>query len=308
MVGFHGTRVPDSLQDLLDDDLVTGVILFSRNIESPEQVLRLNRELLKQRPDLLIAIDQEGGPVRRLREGVPEVPAMRDIGSEADAYAHGLALGQALVRLGFNFNLAPVLDVDTNPDNPVIGERSFSHDPVRVAKLGVAYHRGLTEGGVLTCGKHFPGHGDTAADSHVSLPVVQHGLDRLRRVEIPPFKAAIAARMPALMTAHLLVPALDPDVPATLSPILMTDILRAELGFEGVLISDDLEMKAITERYPMDRAVSMAVEAGVDMVLVCHELDAQRKALSTLRRTPISRLTRSLDRIEAMVRSLERAR
>ncbi len=305
MVGFHGTEVPESLQDLLDDDLVTGVILFSRNIESAEQVRQLNKKLRRQRPDLLVAVDQEGGPVRRLKDGVPDTPAMRDILTEAEAYEHGLALGKALAALHFNMNLAPVLDVDTNVDNPVIGERSFSHDPQRVAKLGVAYHKGLSDGGVLTCGKHFPGHGDTAADSHVTLPVVQHGLDRLRRVEIPPFKAAIAARMPALMTAHLLVPAIDPDAPATLSPIIMSDILRAELGFEGVLISDDLEMKAIAERYSIDRAVALAIEAGVDMVLVCHDLASQRKALSTLRRTPISRLTRSLDRIEAMARSLD---
>jgi beta-N-acetylhexosaminidase len=302
MVGFQGTTLTDDLIDLLDDDLVTGVILFSRNIESLSQLRALNKKIRKHRHDVVIAVDQEGGPVQRLKEGVPHVPPMRDVTDENHAHRIGKELGVALRELGFTMNLAPVLDVDTNPDSPVIGERSFGPDPLRVARLGVAMAKGLGEAGILACGKHFPGHGDTALDSHVTMPVVQHGLDRLRRVEIPPFRAAINANIPALMSAHILVPALDPDLPATLSPSVVTDLLRHELGFEGVLLSDDLEMKAISERYPIDRAVTLCVEAGIDQLLVCHNLELQRKALATLRKSPPSRLGISLDRIDSMVR------
>lgn len=303
MVGFEGTSPPESLIDLLDDELVTGVILFSRNIENATQLKALTRALLAHRPDLIIAVDQEGGPVQRIKDGVPRVPAMRDIIDPADAFRYGEELGRALVELGVNLNLAPVLDVDTNPNSPVIGERSFGPDPSHVAKLGVAYHRGLRKGGVLTCGKHFPGHGDAKEDSHLTLPVIQHGLDRLRRVEFVPFRAAIDAGISAIMTAHIVVPALDPETPATLSVGIMTELLRGLMSFEGVVISDDLEMKAISERYPIDRSVAEAIEAGVDMLLVCKDLETQRRALAALRRTPLTRLNKSLDRIEAMRQS-----
>ena len=297
MVGFHGSEIPESLVNLLQDELVTGVIWFRRNIVDTKQVARVNKELRRLRPELLIAVDQEGGPVRRLREGVTDIPAMRQIRGPEDAEAIGGILGRELFALGFNMNLAPVLDVDSNPANPIIGERSFGAKPEWVAELGIALHRGLTAAGVASCGKHFPGHGDTDLDSHLDLPVLPHEMDRLERVELPPFAAAIAAGIPALMSAHILLPALDPKVPATLSPTILKTLLRSKLGFDGLILSDDLEMQAVADRFSVEELTKGCVQAGVDLLLICHEFEKQKCALRVLRTLAPARIQASLDRI-----------
>ncbi len=283
MVGFQGTTVPGSLKQLLEDPLVTGVIWFARNIESTAQVAQVNATLRGLRPDLLIAVDQEGGPVRRLREGVTAVPPMRSVNTEDEARRWGEILGAELHALGFNMNMAPVLDVDSNPDNPVIGQRSFDRDPAVVAQLGIALHEGLVAHGVASCGKHFPGHGDTDVDSHLDLPRLDHGLARLRAVELVPFRKAVAAGIPAIMSAHILLPQLDPDRPATLSSAALRGLLRDEVGFEGVVFTDDLEMNAIADHWTVEALVPACVTAGIDVLLICHALDKQQRALELLR-------------------------
>jgi beta-N-acetylhexosaminidase len=304
MVGFQGTEAPDSLRALLDEPLCTGVIWFARNIQSLEQVARVNEALLAQRPDLLIAVDQEGGPVRRFREGFPDVPAMREVTSDEQARELGRLLAEHLAPMGFNLNLAPVLDVDSNPDNPIIGARAFSRDPQVVAQRALALHQGLLEGGVLGCGKHFPGHGDTAVDSHLALPVLHHSLERLRALELIPFKAAVDADFAAIMTAHILFPALDPDVPATMSRAIIQGLLRQELGFEGLVLSDDLEMKAVAAQHPIETVVARGAEATVDLFLVCAELEQQRRALAALKALPEERRALSMARVGGVLARL----
>lgn len=282
MVGWHGTAVPDSLKKLLDHSDVAGAIWFKRNVESPEQVSRVNEALISRRPDLLIAVDQEGGNVRRLRQGFTDVPAMREVATVEQAYDWGRALGRDLATAGFNMNLAPVLDVDSNPANPIIGQRSFSRDPVTVGRMAVALHKGLASQGVMSCGKHFPGHGDTDLDSHLDLPRLAHQRERLDALELVPFRMAIQAGFPALMTAHIMLPALDPDWPATLSPTIIGGILRTELGFDGLILSDDLEMKAVADRWPIETIMERCAAASVDLALICSDLAKQRRALKAL--------------------------
>lgn len=299
MVGWPGTGVPDSLRALLDEPLVSGVIWFSRNVVDTGQVARVNDELRSRRPDLLIAVDQEGGPVRRLKTGVTEICAMRDVVDADQARHFGQVLGAELSALGFNMNMAPVLDVDSNPANPVIGQRSFSRDPLEVAARGIALHEGLMSQGVISCGKHFPGHGDTDLDSHLALPRITHSRDRLDAVELVPFRAAIAAGIPAIMSAHILIEALDRQHPATLSHAAMTGLLRNALGFEGVIVSDDLEMQAVADRYAPAELARLGLDAGLDLLLVCHDLAKQHAMLEVLEQRDTSeqqaRLARLLD-------------
>lgn len=283
VVGFPG-RQPDPDLTALVEDGVAGVILFGRNLGEPGETAALVRGLktLAARP-FLVSVDQEGGRVARFRgEPFTRIPPMRTVGQRGDARLArrvGQLLAFELRALGIDWDFAPVLDVDTNPANPVIGDRSFARDPEDVARLAVALAEGLEAGGVASCGKHFPGHGDTLQDSHTTLPVLSHGLERLRAVELVPFGAYSRARLAAVMTAHIRFPALGEDLPATLSPRVMQGLLRDELGFRGVAVSDDLEMKAITD--PAEAAVE-AVRAGVDLLLVCHHAQVQWRVLDAL--------------------------
>lgn len=286
VVGFPGLT-PDADVLRLMDDGVGGVILFKRNVESAAQTAGLVRELKQHagRP-LLASVDQEGGRVARLR-GAPftTLPAMRDFGRTGDAALVervGRLLAFEVRALGFDVDFAPVLDVDTNPANPVIGDRAFHRDAHEVARLGVALARGLEAGGVASCGKHFPGHGDTAKDSHLDLPSLPHAMERLRAVELVPFAAYAKAGLASLMTAHVIFDAVDPGVPATMSPRVLDGLLRRELGFEGVVVSDDLEMKAIAEHFSIERAVVEGLAAGVDCFLVCHRAEVQRRAIEAV--------------------------
>jgi beta-N-acetylhexosaminidase len=286
MFGFDGPDAPASALRLIDDGAF-GAILFKRNIVSPQQLARLTRSLKSHasRP-FVLAVDQEGGRVARLRGGpFTALPPMRELGKIGDeglARRAGRLLAYELRAVGFDWDFAPVLDVDTNPKNPVIADRSFGADATLVSKLGVALGQGLEEGGVAACGKHFPGHGDTSTDSHLALPTLPHDLNRLRAVELPPFAAFARARLASLMTAHVVFEALEPSVPATMSKKALLDVMRKELGFEGVLVSDDLEMKAIAQHFSIERAVVDGVNASVDLFLVCHHEAVQRQAIDAL--------------------------
>ncbi|MGC4091871.1 MAG: beta-N-acetylhexosaminidase [Polyangiaceae bacterium] len=296
-VGFKGTEVSPELRELVARG-VRSVVLFARNVVEPEQVLALTQAIkaLSAEP-IAVAVDQEGGPVRRLRAGFSQVPAMRALGNADAALAErtGHMLGRELRAVGIDWNFAPVLDVDTNPDNPVIGKRAFSRSAQRVAELGVALARGLERASVAACGKHFPGHGDTEHDSHLDLPRLVHPLSRLDQVELVPFAAAVTAGIASIMSAHVVFSELDAEFPATLSPRVLRGLLRERLGYAGLVVSDDLEMSAIVEHYGIESAVLRGLTAGVDCFLVCHTAERMHAAIdTTLRAVEQSELDASL--------------
>ncbi|MBI3932029.1 MAG: beta-N-acetylhexosaminidase [Acidobacteria bacterium] len=291
MVGFTGLEPSADVKHLLRTHAAGSVILFARNVDGPEQVADLVRELQSLARDagqelpLLVAVDQEGGRVQRLRGPWtvwPPLRALGRLGSEETARRVGAALAAELTPCGIRWDLAPVVDVDTNPANPVIGDRSFGDDPDLVGRLGAALLGGLQEGGVAACAKHFPGHGDTSVDSHLDLPAVEHSRSRLEDVELRPFREAIEAGVATIMTAHVVVRELDERLPATLSPGVVNGLLRREMKFEGVVVSDDLEMKAITRHWPAGEAAVAAAKAGCDVLPVCASADAQVEVAEAL--------------------------
>jgi beta-N-acetylhexosaminidase len=308
-VAFDGKSVTNELARLLDRG-AGGVVLFARNVGTPAEVLELTRAIKRRaaRP-LLVSIDQEGGPVARLRRGFTRVPPMRVVGRANDATLArelGALLGRELRAVGVDLDYAPVLDVDTNPDNPVIGERSFGADPARVAELGVALAEGLASAGVSACGKHFPGHGDTTTDSHHELPRLSHDLERLERVELVPFRAAIAAAIPALMTAHVVFEAVDRELPATMNRGVIQGLLRERLGYDGFVVTDDLEMKAIAAHFSIADVVTRGLLAGVDAFLCCHRETLAHAAIDEIvramaeGRVPSARVSDALARRERL--------
>jgi beta-N-acetylhexosaminidase len=305
--GFEGTSVPEDLGNLISTGRVGGVILFARNIESPGQVRELTTALHRLAPDdapLLIAVDQEGGRVQRLRAPWTEWPPMRALGDRDDpalTAEFATALGRELLDLGIGLDFAPCVDVDTNPDNPIIGDRSFGRRAETVARHAVGFISALQEAGVAACAKHFPGHGDTETDSHLVLPRLDHDLERLLEVELPPFRAAVEAGVASIMTAHILFPPLDSERPATLSPDVMR-ILRQDLGYQGVVFSDDLEMKAVADNFDPSRLVHESLAAGVDSLLVCRDAGLRDEVLALLEAIPAARLSTSLERIDALKR------
>ncbi|MDD5642591.1 MAG: beta-N-acetylhexosaminidase, partial [Syntrophales bacterium] len=279
MVGLPGPRVDALARELVRELQVGGIILFARNIETPEQVWELCRELQKEalaatgRP-LLISVDQEGGPVQRLKEPFTIIPPARDLGITAtpeEVEDLSRRVGRELALVGINMNLAPVLDVPRSPSCP-LWHRAYSSDPERAARYGLAGIRGYLAGGAIPVAKHFPGLGDTMADSHEVLPRALSG-DAKREADIFPFLKAAAAGVPAVMTAHLLVPEWD-DRPATLSSVALEDWLRRHLKFPGVIITDDLEMGAIASQLPVARAAREALAAGADLLLICNNPQA----------------------------------
>jgi beta-N-acetylhexosaminidase len=282
IAGFEGAAVPVELKAIAREFGLGGLILFARNIEAPEQVAELSYEAARLVPDLplWVSVDQEGGRVARLKAPFTEWPPMATLGRSGDerlVERFARAMAKELRAVGITLDYAPVLDVHTNPRNPVIGDRALGEKAAEVARLGGVIVRTLQQEGVAACGKHFPGHGDTVSDSHLELPLVEHPPERLREVEFAPFRAAVQAGVAAIMTAHVLVPSLDERRPATLSKRVVTDILRRELGFAGMIVSDDLEMKAISKDYAVPRAAVLAVEAGCDAVLICsgrHDIHA----------------------------------
>ena len=308
MVGFEGTSPSKEIEDLIKKHCISGVILFSRNIESPEQCAELTNALQRLSPDapLLIAVDQEGGRVSRLAKPFTQFPSARTVGrcnSVPLTYSYAEAMSRELLAVGINMNLAPVLDINTNPRNPVIGDRAFGEKPTLVSKHALAVIASMIDQKLIPCGKHFPGHGDTSHDSHESLPKVTLALSRLTDRELRPFQHAIENRLPCLMTAHVCCHAFDDDLPASLSENVVKVLLRETMKFEGVVMTDDLEMKAITDSYSVAEAAVRAVSVGSDLVLVCHRSDRQMAAIEALtqavERGEISekRIDQSLDRL-----------
>jgi len=284
MVGLAGERLTEDDKRFLEEYPFGGFILFTHNLKNPEQILSFCRSLWEIKRELppFIAIDEEGGRVHRLPVPFTHFPPAAVLGRSADpdlARRVGLAIARELSSVGINLDFAPVLDVHSNPDNPVIGDRAFSSDPDQVIALGWAFAQGLREGGVIPCGKHFPGHGDTSADSHLELPVVAKLVDVLMEGELAPFHYACQNRIESLMTAHVLYPAVDPEFPATLSRSILHALLRQTLGYGGVVFSDDLEMKAISESYGLEEAAGLSVAAGADVLLFCHDAEKSARAL-----------------------------
>jgi beta-N-acetylhexosaminidase len=274
MAGFQGITVPAELRAVAREFDLGGIILFERNIEAPEQVAELayDAQEMSQELPLWVSIDQEGGRVARLKEPFTAWPPMCTLGRSGEvslATRFSRALARELLAVGVSLDYAPVLDIHTNRRNPVIGDRSLSDQAQEVARLGAAIIDGLQCEGVAACGKHFPGHGDTSSDSHHELPVVDHPPDRLQEVELVPFRAAVARDVAMIMTAHVLYPALDEEYPATLSPNVVTELLRRELGFSGLIATDDLSMKAITADWAIEQASVAAIAAGCDVLLLC---------------------------------------
>jgi len=267
--GFAGTDVPGWLGDALADGLA-GVCLFGQNCESPEQVRTLSEQMRAIRPGVVVMADEEGGTVSRLDGGLgspwPAAAALGALDDVEATYAVGQAIGRRAASAGIDLVIAPVLDVNSEPDNPVIGVRSFGADPGLVARHGRAFARGLADAGVLACGKHFPGHGATRTDSHVGLPVLDLAEERWRATDLPPFAAAVQAGIPTLMTAHVVLRCLD-DQPATVSARVL-GVLRHELGFEGAIVSDALDMKAIAAGMGRPAGAVRALAAGVDLVCI----------------------------------------
>ncbi|MDG4830232.1 glycoside hydrolase family 3 protein [Solwaraspora sp. WMMD1047] len=269
--GFEGTEVPDWVRRWLGEGL-GAVVLFARNVVDPQQVGALTAGLRAERPDVLVAIDEEAGDVTRFesRQGSSR-PGNLALGAVDDpelTEAVARDLGLELAAAGINLNYAPDADVNSNPDNPVIGVRSFGATPDLVARHTAAWVRGLQSAGVAACAKHFPGHGDTSVDSHLDVPRIRSSRAQLDAGELPPFRAAIDAGVQAVMTGHLLVPAIDDRWPATLSQRVLVGLLRDELGFQGAVITDGIEMRAITDRYGIERATVRALAAGVDAICV----------------------------------------
>ncbi|MEA4880312.1 MAG: glycoside hydrolase family 3 protein [Synergistaceae bacterium] len=276
MVFFEGSTLSENLRKFVAELKVGGVILYSsrNNIESVGQVAELNWAIQQTArdagsPPLFISIDQEGGLVNRIREGVTLFPGNMALGAIGDPSLAGrvaAVMGEELASLGINVNFAPVVDVNNNPMNPIIGVRSFGSAPRAVARLGSAMISSFMEKGVLPAAKHFPGHGDTAVDSHTGLPLIPASKNRLEEVEFPPFQAAIDAGVPMVMTAHVLVPSLDEKNPATLSSSIL-GMLRSEMGFKGLIITDSMGMAALKKERTMEEAAIGAFNAGADILL-----------------------------------------
>jgi len=305
---------------LLAELHIGGLVLFERNVGAPGELARLNAAAQAAvtdggDPPLIISIDQEGGRVTRLRQarGYTEWPSHMALGATGDpenARLMAAALGRELLAVGINMDLAPVLDVNSNPRNPVIGTRSFGSDPQRVAAFGVAFIAGLQDTGVMAVGKHFPGHGDTGTDSHVSLPVVAHDRSRLEAVEFLPFRAAIEAGIAGIMSAHVTFPAVDPapGLPATLSRKVMTGLLRDEMGYDGLLLTDSLEMGALARSgYPVPAAAVASLAAGADLLCISHGFTVHRQVHAALVQA-IERGEIPMARLDAAVRRILKAK
>ncbi len=279
--GFEGTTLNARTQALIVEQGIGGLILFERNYKNPDQLRQLIDDLQSltaenaEIPPLFISVDQEGGRVARLGEPFTRFPPMSCLGqadSDEMAYRFGLGMGKELRAVGINMDYAPVLDVHSNPENPIIGLRALDTDPEKVARLGAELIRGFYDAGVIAVGKHFPGHGDTSQDSHLTLPQVARTLESLEQTELPPFAHAIEqGLLEAIMTAHVVYPAWDARQPATFSPAILKDVLRGSLQFEGIIISDDLEMQAIDQK--LESIPELGTRAGVDVFLICHDLE-----------------------------------
>lgn len=282
VIGVEGTSFSSEMDNLIRNYHVGGVIIMGRNVATTNEILQLINGIKKanelNKTPLFLSVDEEGGRVSRLPVGIPKLPTSAQIGKlndESVSYRAGTYLAGVLNEFGYNMNFAPVLDVNSNPRNPVIGNRSFGSDPYQVAKLGISTMHGMMDNGIIPVVKHFPGHGDTVVDSHKALPKVETTLEALRNVELVPFQKAIEEGADAVMVAHILFPALDPDYPSSMSKAIITGLLRNEMKFEGVIITDDLTMGAIANDYTIPEAAVQSFIAGSDLLLVVRDYEVQ---------------------------------
>ncbi|WP_461480270.1 beta-N-acetylhexosaminidase [Paenibacillus sp. PvR052] len=311
LVGLDGYELGENARALIDTYRVGGFIFYKRNINDGLQLVELVNTLKavnheRGAPPLWLSVDEEGGRVTRMPAELAKVPSAEKVGKAGKpelALHIGQALGEGLSAFGLNMNFAPVLDVNSNPGNPVIGNRSYDSNAERVGMMGVQMMMGLQSSQVVPVVKHFPGHGDTSVDSHIGLPVVNHDLDRLRSLELKPFAEAVRSGADAVMVAHILLPKLDPEAPATFSKPVITELLRKELGFTGVVITDDLTMGAIVKHYDIGQAAVRSVEAGSDVLLVGHGFDEAVSVFYALQQAvsdgvlTVEQLDQSVDRI-----------
>ncbi|MBI5186356.1 MAG: beta-N-acetylhexosaminidase [Nitrospinae bacterium] len=313
MVGFEGPSPSDDLLEFFKDFPFGGVILFSRNYKDKGQVRNLcstiqewNLRYNPGAPPLFIGVDQEGGRVKRFGPPFIESPPNRtwgELNAPEKTRENARAVGKELRDSGLNINFAPVLDVDTNPDNPIIGDRSYGPDPLLVSRHGVAAIQGFMEGGVFPVGKHFPGHGHTSLDSHACLPEVDTSMKQMAKVELVPFVNGIKGGLEMLMSAHVVYKNIDPQCAATFSRRILTGLLREEMGFKGLVFSDDMEMGAVPECHDFPEACVRAVEAGCDILLICRDREKQETAFRSLQnavksgRIQEKRIDESLERV-----------
>ncbi|MEK5477662.1 beta-N-acetylhexosaminidase [Paenibacillus sp. FSL R5-0407] len=289
LVGMEGTAPDEHTRKLIETYRVGGFIFYKDNIENSDQALslinRLKEDNSVNKLPLFLGVDEEGGRVTRMPKEFAKIPTAASIGNTGDPKAAEdfyRVIGDELSGFGLNLDFAPVLDVNSNPDNPVIGDRSFGDTPETVSKMGLAAMGGLSGKGVIPVVKHFPGHGDTSVDSHLGLPVVNHDLQRLKELELVPFQDAIENGTDMVMVAHLLLPKLDPDHPSSFSKAVIHDLLREELGYKGVIITDDMTMGAITENYSIEQAAVEFITAGGNIVLVGHDYDKEEAVIRAI--------------------------
>jgi beta-N-acetylhexosaminidase len=287
VIGFEGTKPSAELLSFIREEKIGGIVLFRRNWESLGQFKYLISKLTEAgEGELFVCIDHEGGRVHRLSKPFTHFPPQAVLAGAEDGtvFNIGKAMAAELSAVGINVNFAPVLDIATNPFNPVIGDRAFGPDPEKVSNLGILMIQGMLEGNVMPCGKHFPGHGDTNLDSHLSLPVLPHTKKRLEACELLPFRKAIAADVPSIMTAHILVPNIDSLWPASISRSITYGLLRRQMNFEGLIFTDDLLMKGISSQMTYEEAASRALNAGADIILICNDISVQRSVLDSIKK------------------------
>ena len=306
-IGIDGYSVDDTAKQLITDKKVGGVILFKNNISYSNQLLQLINDIKginsTNKIPIFISVDQEGGRVNRLPSEIKSLPSNEVVGNKNDnklAYDIGKNIGYALGSFGFNMDFAPVLDVNSNPNNTVIGDRSFSNDKNKVASLGASEINGFKDSNIISVAKHFPGHGDTATDSHYALPIINKTLDELKSVEFVPFKKAIEEKVPAIMVSHILMPQIDSDNSASMSKTIITDILRKDLKFDGLIVTDDMTMVAITNNFDISEACIKSINAGADLLLICHGYETEVDVINNIK-DAVDKGIISIDRINESV-------
>jgi beta-N-acetylhexosaminidase len=290
MVGIDGATVSTESASFIQKEHIGGAIINGYNVISPTQLLHLNNQFKEinaqaNKSPIFLSVDEEGGKVSRMPPGILNLPNSKDIGDKNDvniASKVGLAIGERVKAFGFNMTMSPVMDINSNPNNPIIGVRSFGNNADVVTRMGIAEMQSIQKENIIPVVKHFPGHGDTDVDSHKGLPIVYNDINRLNALELVPFKKAIQQNADMTMVAHILIPKLDPLYPSSLSKIAVTDLLRKKLHFNGVIITDDLTMGAILQNYDIGDAAVKAIQAGNDIALVCHGLDNQMKAKNAI--------------------------
>lgn len=306
-VGIDGYTINDKTKELIVDKKVGGIILFKDNINDSNQLLQLINNIKdinsKNKIPLFISIDEEGGRVSRLPKEIKKLPSNEVIGNINDkklAYDIGKTIGYSLNSFGFNMDFAPVLDINSNPNNKVIGDRAFSSNKNIVANLGVSEINGFKSSNIISVAKHFPGHGDTDIDSHYKLPIINKTLDELKEIEFVPFKNAIKENVPSIMVSHILLPEIDDINPASMSKTIITDILRKDLKFDGLIVTDDMAMVAITNNFDISEACIKSINAGADLLLICHGYETEVEVINNIK-DAVDKGIISIDRINESV-------